>query len=655
MGRAHLRAAVGVAAVLAVLAVMQRPRVGSEPAVRAVAGDALLVKLRQLLRAKKSGMRAAEAPRESTGAEEARARTHAELAAAALHWKRARTDWQPYNPSLSLTQNKLARQAEGDERETEKNEREIVDRLAVPRSRQQSTHDRRAQARVRLERYQANMYLQKPTKACADWAAHPVDCIRAAYGNHLRGTKFAKLRRRYDGHVTEDSLDRERNLISKKVSEGLIKGSIKAPKHDKAVTSWLHRVKAEMRAARKAAMQRALTTRLQQQERDADEGRIAREWSSGIAASGPDAGRRYYVDNRSGKTSFSAPQYVKRALRDVRMRKKAVAQRAVAHEAQMYEEGFRAAQHALLVHGGSMSVSHLTPPTASPVENTQLDRIHAARAIRTFLKRSGRKLTRQAYSGEDLARERARIAHKLGFKSLMHQRGRLPQVRRQQRVSMQREGSNADGLVGGLTRRRGATDQAGALSRDSSRFDNDPPQVALAKAVKEEDSAVKQRMNELQSEVRAQNAIIQDLEQKVAQATPARHGATESLRSQGTPTSRRQDLEGVRDRATDGGNRLRTAKDFAALRHQVARDVMRVAREARRVGAFGVMPRAVEPKPGSSDQPWRPAAHLARAGVLGRMSLAAGSAPLSQRQLQAITDRTMHRMRQSAAGGAEMI
>ena len=93
MGRAHLRAAVGVAAVLAVLAVMQRPRVGSEPAVRAVAGDALLVKLRQLLPAKKSGMRAADAPRESTGAEEARARTHAELAAAALHWKRARTDW----------------------------------------------------------------------------------------------------------------------------------------------------------------------------------------------------------------------------------------------------------------------------------------------------------------------------------------------------------------------------------------------------------------------------------------------------------------------------------------------------------------------------------------------------------------------------------
>ena len=34
----------------------------------------------------------------------------------------------------------------------------------------------------------------------------------------LQGTKFQRLRRRYDGHVTEDSLDRERNLIAKKVA-----------------------------------------------------------------------------------------------------------------------------------------------------------------------------------------------------------------------------------------------------------------------------------------------------------------------------------------------------------------------------------------------------------------------------------------------------
>ena len=34
----------------------------------------------------------------------------------------------------------------------------------------------------------ANMYNRHPKRACSDWGAHPIDCIREAYGNHLKGT-----------------------------------------------------------------------------------------------------------------------------------------------------------------------------------------------------------------------------------------------------------------------------------------------------------------------------------------------------------------------------------------------------------------------------------------------------------------------------------
>ena len=280
----------------------------------------------------------------------------------------------PFNPSLSLTQNKLERQAAGDARETELNERAIVDRLATAvepdgPGTAAAASGPRPRARARLERYQANMYNRHPKRACSDWGAHPIDCIREAYGNHLKGTKFAPLRRRYDGRVTETSLDHERNLISKKVSEGLIKGSIKAPKHDQAVTSWLHRVKGQMRAARKLAMQRALAARIKREERDADESQVAKTWGSGEAATGPAAGRRYYINYATGQTSFTAPRYVEEALKDIRLRKRAQAQRAVQHEAKLYEEGFRAAQHAIQLEGGrTTSLSEVPKPTTSLVE-----------------------------------------------------------------------------------------------------------------------------------------------------------------------------------------------------------------------------------------------------------------------------------------------
>ena len=316
---------VGAALAVVVLTIQSRSSdhgVVLEPA----SSEQLVAKLRALL--------AEKASEKQTREKMVATNAHTELAAAAAHWKAARSDWTPYNPSLSLTQNKLDRQAAGDARETELNEESIVNKLAVHG---QDAGPHKPYIRAGLERYQANMYDRHPKKACADWGSHPIDCIRAAYGNHLKGTKFAPLRRHYDGRVTETSLDHERNLISKKVSEGLIKGSIKPPKNDRAVTSWLHRVKSEMRAARKLAMQRALASRIKREERHADEVKVAKEWASGVAASGPEAGRRYYVNYATGKTSFSAPKYVKQALRDIRLREKAKAEHAVQREAALYE------------------------------------------------------------------------------------------------------------------------------------------------------------------------------------------------------------------------------------------------------------------------------------------------------------------------------
>lgn len=587
----------------------------------------LISKLRTLLAEKSAEKQAREQQLQEQPAEE---NAHAELAAAAAKWKSARSDWMPYNPSLSLTQNKLARQAAGDARQTELNEQAIVNKLAVHGNHHAAPH--RPHMRAGLERYQADMYARAPKKACSDWGAHPIDCIRAAFGNHLKGTKFAKLRRRYDGRVTESALDHERNLISKKVSEGLIKGNIKPPKHDKAVTSWLHRVKAQMRAARKLAMQRALAARITSQELHAHESKVAKEWGSGVVASGPEAGRRYYTDFATGKTSFDAPRYVQKALRDVRLRHKAKAEHAVQREAKLYEEGFRAAQRAILLkEGRTTSLSEV--PTTSLVGKRRLEQIHAEKAINNFLTHGGRHPKANKYTWKDLATEREKIAHELGYKSLTHEDGRLSLTQRegveQQLHSQQKIIVDAYGHP--LTHRPTAEDypmgsgdyaqpetaapaaaHVPSNTEAAAATESTDTQMAVAKAVEKVASAVKQKTDALQSEVSAQQAIINDLEHKVAQQTRAsvRTAATTQARGRdaeskpklgsfemakfannlGTGTSivdvyddlkSKADYAGVANR----GGQLRSSKDFAAVRNEVERQVrgQAVSAEARKV------------------------------------------------------------------------
>jgi len=609
----------GVLALVSVVAVVvltgQQEQLGAE---LASGNGPLVAKLRALLVSKNEGTAAGAQVHAGKQAHEG---AHAELAAAAKHWKSARADWTPYDPSLSLTQNKLERQAAGDARETELDERSIVDKLAVaakPQGPDAAASMFRPLAHTGVERYQANMYNMRPKKACSDWGAHPIDCIRAAYGNHLKGTKFAPLRRRYDGRVTETSLDHERNLISKKVSEGLIKGSIKAPKHDEAVTSWLHRVKGQMRAARKLAMQRALAARIKREERHADESKVAKMWGSGEAATGPAAGRRYYINYATGETSFTAPRYVEKALKDIRLREKAEAQHAVQHEAKLYEEGFRAAQRAMLIKGGRTTSLREVPRTSLVVVR-RAEQIHAEKAIKNFLQKGGRHPHARAYTWKDLARERERVAHELGYKSLTHQKGRLPAAQRQQlraqengigdayggRVSngapaadfpMESVGEE-EATPGSENEREDESRKKRAQAVAESGEDSDPA-AAVAKAVASVTAAVKQKTDALQSEVSAQQAIIDDLERKVAEQSRASARAqplkadTETqtkpplgsfemaqfANNLGTGTNVVDVYDNLKEKADYAavarrGGQLRSPKDFAAVRDQVAREV----------------------------------------------------------------------------------
>jgi len=602
-----------------------------------LAGNAPLISKLRVLLAEKASVKlagSAQQVKEKSGGGE-----HAQLAAAAVHWKSERTDWTPYNPSMSLMQNKLSRQAAGDARETELNEQSIVNRLVTHG---QDAKAYKPHARARLERYQADMYNQRPQKACSDWGAHPIDCIRSAYGNHLKGTKFAHLRRRYDGRVTEDSLDHERNLISKKVSEGLIKGSIKPPQHDKAVTSWLHRVKNQMRAARKLAMQRALAARIKSEERHTDETTLAKEWGSGVVASGPEAGRRYYTNYETGTTKFEAPKYVKRALKDVRLRKKAKAQRAVQHEAALYEEGFRAAQRAILLkEGRTMSLNQV--PTTSLVGKRRLEQIHAEKAINNFLQKGGRHPKARAYTWKDLASERERIAHELGYKSLTHEDGRVahapvqqlheePQLHQQQKVIVDAWGHPLTHKPTAEDYPMGSGDYEQpkpAVAPAPAAAESTDTEVAVAKAVASVASAVKQKTDALQNEVSAQQAIINDLEHKVSQRTRVseRRGREQTkpplgsfemakfANTLGTGTNVVDVYDNLKEKAdyagvANRGGQLRSPKDFAAVRDEVerqvrgdvvakaeaakvARDIAHVSQEAKKVGGPKVAQQAL--------------------------------------------------------------
>jgi len=245
-------------------------------------------------------------------------------------------------------------------------------------------------------------------------------------------------------------------------------------------------------------------------------------------------------------------------------------------------------------------------------------------------------------------------------------------------------------------------------------------------------AAVKQKTGALQSEVSAQQAIIEDLERKVAEQTRVsaraqpqktvmplepkpRLGSFEMAKfanNLGTGTNIVDVYDDLKEKAdyaavASRGGQLRSPKDFAAVRDQVARqvrgdvvaraeesrvaqDLAKVAQEAKRVGGVSVGKQALHavkdamvsaashviqggkvpaaaaagdlPGPlntdnvdsgNDADKYVVPSSQLSRTHLIRR--LAAEAAPVGRAKLTAITRRALDRMQQSAGQGAEMI
>jgi len=235
-----------------------------------------------------------------------------------------------------------------------------------------------------------------------------------------------------------------------------------------------------------------------------------------------------------------------------------------------------------------------------------------------------------------LANERSRIAHELGYKSLTHEEGRLPQTQRQSQALHSQQKVIVDAWGRPLTHTP-TTEDYPAGSGDykepsaSKPAESNDTEEAVAKAVAQVASAVKQKTDALQTEVSAQQAIINDLEHKVAERTrateregasahaPLARGRAEETKpalgsmemakfanNLGTGTNvvdmyddlkEKADYAGVANR----GGQLRSPKDFAEVRDAVQRqvrgdvleraeaqkvehDIARVATEAKQVG-----------------------------------------------------------------------
>uniref|UniRef100_A0A7S4KN09 Uncharacterized protein n=2 Tax=Guillardia theta TaxID=55529 RepID=A0A7S4KN09_GUITH len=441
-------------------------------------------------------------------------------------WQRARPDWKPYDPSLTLSQNQQLVEKQHDDKEQGSNIKSLIKKVALGESPSKVKKD------PSVVRYEGNMRSYNPHDACKDWAVHPIDCIRKAYHNHLKGTKFQRLRRRYDGHVTEDSLDRERNLIAKKVSEGYIDGALKVPKHG-AVRRWLRLVKKKAAQAKMDALKRAAEARLEKKEEDAIIKHVSKFWGSGIVTKGHDAGRRYYINYADGTMTLDPPAIVKRVLGEMRLENKEKKQQELEEEAAMYKKGFRDAQKQL----DPQAFKHPSESQGSPDVHSQ-EQAEALHVINRFLQKSGRSpTTHHLFTSDDLAKERAKVAHELGYKSLMHGGAKMAGQAMSQKlteedgVPLPLSGGNSLVVVDArgkpLTAEPTAEDypmmnhESPAGSQDESNTiaqggDANPENVVLAKAVKEVAQEAADRTNALQSEVEAQQAIIKELESQVS-------------------------------------------------------------------------------------------------------------------------------------------
>eukprot|EP00286_Rhodomonas_abbreviata_P007545 CAMPEP_0181322356 /NCGR_PEP_ID=MMETSP1101-20121128/19186_1 /TAXON_ID=46948 /ORGANISM="Rhodomonas abbreviata, Strain Caron Lab Isolate" /LENGTH=901 /DNA_ID=CAMNT_0023430267 /DNA_START=13 /DNA_END=2718 /DNA_ORIENTATION=- len=493
---------------------------------------------------------------------------HEPLALAAKHWKALRSDWKPYNPSLSLAQNVAEVQQDGDAREQQLSEMRFVKKAAKPSIPHPKGEARHAASMDKVIRYESHYHHAggaggwKGANGCSDWGAHPLACIRQAYHNHLKATKFASLRRKYDGSVTQDALDHERNVIANKVSEGLVEGKLAVPKHG-PVKRWVKAVKENMHKERQDELKAAVRKEAEEQAKEESLHDIARDWGSGIAGSGPDAGRRYYVNYATGKTAFSAPAYVKQALKQLRVESKERELKEVKRDAALYKEGFEAAQRADTT--GTAGFAPIRPvQELSGVRRAE--QTHASAAINRFLSHHGRALKPNHYTTDDLAAERKRVAHELGLKSLTHggaltqQLSNLPipladktpkmvivdpygrpitsQPSGSQypgmgngefmdKVSHQDGGSTTEGEAEGSSSGEQAGEAQGEATSGGEESSGEAKSSsgegsAVASEIKAVAKASAEHEAALQAEVRAQTAIIKDLEAKMEEVVSSK-------------------------------------------------------------------------------------------------------------------------------------
>lgn len=133
---------------------------------------------------------------------------------------------------------------------------------------------------------------------------------------------------------------------------------------------------------------------------------VASKWGSGVAGSGPEAGRRYFVEYATGRTSFDAPASVRTALRGERAERKAAKDEKLADEAKLYKAGFQAAERKERDEALSLAVREHVPQGKARQQR------QAQAAIDRFL-HSKAAPAEASNSQSELQTERARIAREM--------------------------------------------------------------------------------------------------------------------------------------------------------------------------------------------------------------------------------------------------
>ena len=410
------------------------------------------------------------------------------------NWKTVRKDWKPYDPSVSLSEN------------------------------QARSEDAARVSGGKFAQYESAMKHEGREAGCKDWGAHPVDCIREAFGNHLKGTRLAKLRRHYDGRVTQDALARERAAVAAKVARGYVNGQLHASAHS-ATGHWVQK-------ERKAVEEKTEEMSRLRAKRQVQMDEVARNWGSGVAGTGPDAGRRYYVQLGTGKTSFHAPKYVRTALRELRTEKKAAAARKLQEDAQLYRAGFQAAER---------EERDKLEGARVPVGKAQQQR-KAQAAISRFLHSKAAPAVRSGSDSASLQAERRKIAREVGRHTLLSDGTPVP-------------------LHSAPTQQNRVVDDFGNTVTESQAgkdaWEAEPPKEQnageVANAVTgglaaEADLSVSREAS-LERQVAAQQAIIRDLEAEVGQqARKAAPAATRSAEAAEATRAARQENDGLDER-----------------------------------------------------------------------------------------------------------